>query len=389
IFGTGLSSPVEGFWAEAIELINSLNKKVIAVDIPSGLDASSGAVLGCAVKAGITVTMALPKIGLLLYPGRNYSGMVDVADIGIPAGLIDDERIRWNAADSALIRGMMRPRRADSHKGTYGHALILAGSPGKTGAAYMSAMGAMRVGTGLATIGLPESLNPIMEEKTTEVMTYPLPESSGQTIGRITEEVFNKVAEGKTSIVIGPGLGAGSEVFKLIETAIMKFRAPIVIDADGLNVLPGRLGLLKKAKADVILTPHPGEAARLLDVKTADVQADRIGAAERLSRLAGATVVLKGAGTVTACRDRSVFINTTGNSGLATAGTGDVLSGMIGGLLAQGYGAKAAAVISVYIHGLTADEVKKEVRGESGMVATDILARIPTVFNSFIQQASV
>ncbi len=382
IFGTGLSSPVRGTERGVIELINKLGKRVVAVDIPSGVDAATGKVLGCAVKADVTATMALIKLGLLLYPGRSLAGRVEVVDIGVPRALLEDESIRWNVTEDGDLRRIFSPREADSHKGTYGHLLVVAGSKGKTGAAYMAAMGAMRVGAGLATIGLPESLNPAMEAKTTEVMTAPLPETVDGTLGPSSLDAIRALANGSTALCIGPGLGNSPDIFSLMKKIIREMKLPAVIDADGLNVFKGNAALLKEARAELVITPHPAEAARLLGVSTSDIQADRIGAAEKLAEKSGAVVVLKGASTVIASPNGQVYVNLTGNAALSTAGTGDVLSGMIGGLLASGHAPQDCAVAAAYIHGLAADEIKKTGL-EAGMIATDLLPLIPGILNSF------
>lgn len=388
IFGTGLSSPVKGLYAEVIGFINGLKRPVIiAMDIPSGIDATTGAVLGCAVRADVTATMALNKPGLCQYPGKEYAGRIEIVDIGIPRSMTEDGTIRWNLITDDIVRRSIRPRRPDAHKGAYGHLLVIAGSYGMTGAAYMAATGAMRAGAGLATIALPESLNTVMEAKATEVMTAPLPEAAGGGLGVVSYPKVKAQMEGKSAVVFGPGIGATADVFSLLENIIRDSKIPMVIDADGLNCLAGNVSVLKKAKAPVALTPHPGEMSRLLGKTTAGVQDDRVGSALSLSKKTGATVVLKGAATVITSPDGQVYINPTGNAGLATAGTGDVLSGMIGGLMAQSLSPPEATVAAVYIHGLAADKLKDLNGGEAGMMATDLFAVIPGLINSFVGKA--
>ncbi len=381
LFGTGLSSPVKGVCAGVIGLVNSLGKKVISVDVPSGVDASTGAVLGAAVRADITVALALPKTGLYVYPAREYAGRVEVADIGLPERLVTDERLRWNITCAGFVKGVLQPRRPDSHKGDCGHVLVVAGSPGKSGAAYMAAMGAMRSGAGLCTIALPEGLNPAMEARTIEVMTLPLPETPDGRLGGASYKRLRPFLDKASSIVVGPGLGDSKEAAFLVEMLLRDSSVPLVIDADGLNALKGDPRIIRKAKAGAVITPHPGEAARLLGVKSLDIQQARLDSAERLAGMTGATVVLKGASTVIAGPDGTVFINPTGNPGLSTAGAGDVLSGMIGAFLGRGIGSMAASAVAVYVHGLAADDIKKT-SGEAGMLATDLLARIPAVLNA-------
>jgi NAD(P)H-hydrate epimerase len=385
IFGTGLSSPVSGVHAATIDLVNSLDTKTIAVDVPSGMNATTGGVLGCAVRADLTATMAMPKLGLLLFPGRTYAGRIEVVDIGVPRELIEDEGIRWNLLTGADIRKILRPRSPESHKSTHGHLLVLAGSPGMTGAAFMTAVSAMRAGAGLATLGVPSSLNCVMEAKTTEVMSLGLPETPEGTLGAISFEEVKKLLSGKTAVVVGPGMRSSDEVRRLIEALIHEVRVPVVIDADGLNSFGLEIAAVKREGLNIVLTPHPGEMARLLGRSAAEVQSDRVGAAEELALKTGGTVVLKGAATVIAGPSGRIHINPTGNPGLATAGTGDVLAGMIGGLLAQGYTPEQAACAAVYVHGLAGDEVKSA-QGELGMMAMDLVAGLPRLMNSFVDR---
>ncbi|MBI5327749.1 MAG: NAD(P)H-hydrate dehydratase [Deltaproteobacteria bacterium] len=380
IFGTGLSADVKGIQRDVIEFINRLNKQVVAVDIPSGLDASNGRVLGSCVKATITATMAIPKIGILVYPGVDYAGRVEIVDIGMPRQLIEDEKISWELLDRGSIKKLLKPRHSNTHKGSFGHVFVLAGSVGKTGAAAMASVGAMRVGAGLVTLGIPESLNPIMAKKLTEVMTLPLPESASGVLGY---EAFDKIAKfikDKEVLVIGPGLTAEGPVKKLVLRLVMESKIPLVIDADGINCLVSDVKILKKAKAPIVITPHPGEMARLVDVAAKHVQADRLGIASGFAKENKVIVVLKGAMTVIAEPFGSVFINPTGNPGMATAGTGDVLAGMIGGFIAQGYDPIDASNIAVYIHGLAGDEVARE-KGQVGIIASDILDILPNVLH--------
>lgn len=387
IFGTGLKSEVEGLAASIIEFVNGLDKTIVAVDIPSGIDAGSGRILGRAIRATLTVTMAMPKVGLVLYPGRGYAGEFEVVDIGAPRALIDDPGIRYNLITAGMLRGFLKPRRADTHKMTYGHLLVLAGSPGMTGAAYMTAMAAMRTGAGLVTTGVPESLHNIMEAKTVEVMTAALPETADRALGPVSWPRVRELLKNKAALVIGPGVGNRKDIYLLIEKIASEIECPLLVDADGLNALAADVSVLKSMTTPVVLTPHPGEMARLLKTTVGEVQADRLGAATRLSTLTGATVVLKGAGTVIAGTDGQIYINTTGNAGLATAGTGDILSGMIGGLLAEGYSPVEASIAGAHIHGLAGDAVKGAT-GEIGMIATDLLPRIPPILNSFTRPSN-
>ncbi len=390
IFGTGLKKPVKGIYADMIDTINLLSKPVVAVDVPSGIDATTGRVLGRAVRAKVTVTMGLPKIGLFLYPGREYAGRVEVADIGMPEEVLRAEDIKTYLIDSNMVRSTFRPRPPDSHKGTFGHMLVVGGSTGKTGAPYMAGVSGLRAGAGLVTVAVPESLNPIMELKTTEVMTHPLPEDASGVVGKRAIEELERVCEGKSVMVIGPGLGTDERTALFVEAALECARQrdmKIVIDADGLNLLARRRGAMKRCKegnTEAVLTPHPGEMARLMGVDTARIQEDRPGWAKRLSDKTGCVVVLKGASTIVA-GDGGFFLNPTGNPALATAGTGDVLSGMIGGFISQGMRPIQAAVAAVYIQGVCADRFQ-ELYGDRGMIATDLIREMPAVINSFVER---
>lgn len=385
LFGTGLSSDVKGVAAKIIDLVNGTSSRVVAVDIPSGIDASTGGRLGAAVEADVTAAMAAPKIGSYLYPGRACSGRVEAVDIGLSPEIIDDGAEGKGAPRCALITdslvsATLRPRGVDAHKGSCGHLLVLAGSQGMTGAAYMSGVAAMRAGAGLVTIAIPESLNAVMEAKTTEVMTRPLPEAAGGRLGLVSYDAIREALTGKTAAIIGPGLGTSDELGELAGRLIKIIDRPLLIDASGLDAISQRLHLLKRFKYPVVLTPHPGEAGRLLGISAHEVQMDRVGAVRAIAKKSGAVVVLKGAGTVIADSSGRVFINQTGNPGLATAGTGDVLAGIIGAFLSQGYGAMEAAYCGVHIHGLSSDEIRKG-GVEAGMMATDLLPVIPRVLS--------
>ncbi|MBI5875819.1 MAG: NAD(P)H-hydrate epimerase [Deltaproteobacteria bacterium] len=326
IFGTGLSSDAKGIHKAAIDFINRMNKPVAAIDVPSGLDASNGRILGSCVKAAITATMAAPKIGLCVYPGADYAGRVETVDIGMPQQLLEDEKIRWELLDRDSIKKLLKPRRGNTHKGSFGHMFVLAGSVGKTGAAAMTCLGAMRSGAGLVTLGIPKSLNPIMAKKLTEVMTLPLPESplhpplskgeKGGFSGILGYEAFKGIMSfirDKKVIVLGPGLTTAEPVRKLVLRLVRESKIPLVIDADGINCLAKDVNVLKYAKATIILTPHPGEMARLVGLKAKDVQADRIGIASGFAKENKVIVVLKGARTIIAEPSGRIFINPTGN----------------------------------------------------------------------------
>ncbi len=384
ILGTGLQSEVRGFFKEVIELINRSGKPVVAVDIPSGLDTDRGRPLGAAVKANLTLTFGLPKLGQVIYPGVDYVGRLEVIDISIPRDLIDKEEVKDNLLEAKDFMSFFPARDSSSHKGDYGHLLVLAGSPGKTGAAAMTGLAAMRIGTGLVTLGVPESLNPVMEIKLTEVMTEPLPEVNK---GYFSLKALPKVKDllrVKSALALGPGISADKAVKEFVEELIIACQVPLVIDADGINCLADRVELLKRKKAPLVLSPHPGEMARLVGGSVEEIQEDRVGISREFAKKSGVCLVLKGARTIVAEPSGAIYINPTGNPGMASGGTGDVLTGMIGGLLAQGYDPVEAAKAGVFFHGLAGDEVLKD-KGSSGMIASDLIEVLPRIIKQFEQ----
>ena len=376
MLGVGLSSPLKGNYAIAAELMNMAGRPVVAVDIPTGINADTGEVMGTAVRADLTVTMVLPKRGLVLHPGAAFAGRVRVADIGIPPEVIEKEKIQVSFLEHGLAWGLMGERDRDSHKGDFGHLMIIAGSLGKAGAAVMSAKGALRTGAGLVSLAAPMGIIPVIQQQVMEAMCIPAGESIDGTLGMGSENELFKASGSMTACAIGPGLTTHYETVNVVRNLLLRISIPMVIDADGVNALAGSADILKKAKAPVVMTPHPGEMARFLGVTTDDVQKDRIGMASSVAARYGVTLVLKGAGTVVATPHGEVFINTTGNPGMATGGTGDVLTGMIGSLLAQGYGPTQAACLAVYLHGLAGDLAAEE-KGEAGMIAGDVIEKIP------------
>lgn len=377
IFGTGLSREVSGRFARVIEAINTSQRPVIAVDIPSGLSADTGHPLGVAVRATLTATMALPKVGQVVYPGREYVGELRVVDISMPASVIEERAPQrfWLTADWAAQK--LSVRSPDTHKGTYGHLLVMAGSVGKTGAAILTCLGALHGGAGLVTLACAESLDPIFEATLIEAMTVPIGEETEE--GSLTIGAFGRLSElaaGKKAAVLGPGFGLHPATVELSQKLCAELALPMVIDADALTALSGQLYHVRRAQRPRILTPHPGEMARLLQVSKDEIQEDRLRAARLASRESGAVVVLKGAATVIAAPDGREAINASGNPGLASGGTGDVLAGLIGALLAQGYEPFSAACLGVFLHGLAADILAQR-RGPWGYRAQELAETIP------------
>jgi len=375
LLGTGAKGAPRGLMKKVIDLINKHSKNTVAVDIPTGVGADRGEVRGEAIKAEYTVSLAYPKRGLYLYPGMDYAGEIEIADIGIPTGL-EEDKINSELLTLAGISKKLFFRKPSSHKGSFGHLLVIAGSPGMTGAASLTALSALRVGAGLVTLGIPEDLNPILETKLTEVMTLPLPQSKDKTLCREGFEKIKDFSQKCKAMAIGPGISSTKQTKELISTIIDQLDIPLVIDADGINVLAGELSLLKKYKASLIITPHPGEMGRLVGASVEEIQKDRIRSAVALAKKIGAIVVLKGARTVIASKEGNSWVNLTGNPGMATGGSGDILTGIIGGLLTQKLSSLEAAKTGVYLHGYAADLAAQK-KGEISLIASDTLETIP------------
>jgi len=382
IFGTGLKRPVEGVHREVIELINGCGAPVFAVDIPSGLDADRGLPLGVAVRATATATFGFAKVGQVLHPGAEYCGRLAVVDIGLAPQAIAARPPRTALSTIADVASLVPRRRVDAHKGDAGHVVVIAGSRGKTGAAILAAHAAARSGAGLVTIAGPASLNPIYAGGFPEAMTAELPDRDGR-VG-FDPGALRELCAGKTALVVGPGLGTHDDVRRIVEWVLAESSASLVLDADALTVLARDVAVLRGTRAAAVLTPHPGEMGRLVGGDTASVQADRVRSARRFAEENRCTLVLKGARSVVAGADGQVWINPTGNPGMASGGMGDVLAGMIGALLAQGLSSESAARLGVYAHGFIGDQVARD--GEIGMLASDIITGLPTGLRELREQ---
>ncbi len=377
VFGTGLARAVEGAAAQALKRINAARPgaRVVAVDLPSGLDADTGQPLGVAVQADVTVTLALPKLALALEPGRSLAGRVVVARIGIAerAPQVVPEAALWTPA-AAGARLPARPRAG--HKGSFGHVLVVAASRGKTGAAALASQAALRSGAGLVTLACPASLHGILEEKCTEAMTEPLPDTGEGALAEAARAPALRLGRERDAVALGPGVGRDPETGALVRALAEELRKPLVIDADGLFHFAGDPAALKSRRAATVLTPHPGEAARLLGGSAREVNADRIGAARRLAAATGAVVLLKGAATVVAAPDDRVIVNPTGGPVLASGGSGDVLTGIVAALLGQGVDPVEAAALAAFLHGHAADRLAAR-RGASGVLAGELARELP------------
>jgi NAD(P)H-hydrate epimerase len=378
VFGTGLSRDVEGQPAASIERMAAARARggvrVLAVDVPSGLCADTGQVRGIAVRADATLTLGLPKLGLALEPGRSHAGRVRVARIGI-ADEAPGTAARARLWTRAGARERLPDRPAHGHKGTFGHALVVAGSEGKTGAAALAAEGAARIGAGLVTIGCPAGVNDVLEVKCTEAMTAPLPDTEGRALAASAEAAIVDLAASRDAVGLGPGIGRDPETLGLVRALAKALEVPLALDADALAAFAGDPALLASRGAPTVLTPHPGEAGALLGMEPAAVNRDRPAAARELARRTGCVVLLKGAATVTADGD-SLVVNPTGGPLLGSGGTGDVLLGLVTGLLAQGMDAGPAAALAAWIHGFTADRLSTRL-GDAGLLAGELAAAVP------------
>ncbi len=378
ILGTGARGETRGLIRAAIRATKRCPGCTIAVDIPSGVSADDGALLGEAVRADVTVTFGLPKIGLYTYPGRGCCGEVRVADIGLPQALLVDPRLQTNLITANEAARRLPPRPREAHKGDFGRVVILGGCPGFTGAPCLAAEGALRAGAGLVTVGCAESLNAILEVKLTEAMSRPLPETPDACLGRESVPAALDLCARADAVVLGPGLSRHPEAAAFARAVIRSATAPLVIDADALSALAGDLAPLRARRAPTVLTPHPGEMSRLCGATIEAVQADRLGCARHLAAETAAVTVLKGVGTVVAAPDGEAWVNPTGSSALATGGTGDVLAGALAGLLAGGADPLAASVAAVYYHGAAGDLAEACTSGR-GVTAGDLAVALAEV----------
>ena len=376
LFGTGLKGEIRGFPANVIDMINDSSATIVSVDIPSGVNATTGEMAEHAIEADYTVTFECLKVGHVLPPGKIACGEVQVAGIGLSADVLDAIDPYAETLTSLEAANLVPVRRWDAHKGTTGRLFVVAGSVGKTGAAALTSMAALRAGAGLVTLGCPESLNDILEVKLTEAMTLPLAEFgkkrclSLRALGAIRDQA--KTAD---VLAIGPGLGTFRETSELVRRFLAEYTGRAVIDADGLNAFAGNIELFRDMPGDLVLTPHPGELSRLLGTPTEEITRDPAAAVQRAAELTGKTVLLKGSPTVIMGPDRVLHVNSTGNEALATGGTGDVLTGIIAGLAAQGLDMLNAAVLGAYLHGLAGEMAGAET-GVHAMTAGDVIEKI-------------
>lgn len=384
LLGTGFSGELRPDARRACQLLNKCDAPVVAVDIPSGVQADDGSAAEDAVQATVTVTMALPKAGLLLYPGRAHAGKIFVANIGMPSKLLTAYPSRKYRVTAAMVRDLLPLRAANAHKGDAGRVLLCAGSPGYTGAAALCGQAAVKAGAGLVSLLTPLSSREVLAVKLTEVMVHGLLERMPGVLGGGAASDVLQRAQNADVLALGPGLGVSESTQQAVRDILAKAELPVVIDADALTALKEHTDLLAQMQAPKALTPHPGEMARLTGLAAEDIDRNRLAVAAKYAQEWGAVLVLKGAPTVIGCPDGTVYVNSTGSSALATGGSGDVLTGIIAALAAQGVTLQEAAICGVYLHGLAG----KLACGDVGLAAGEIAAHLGAARRQALAEAA-
>ena len=386
LLGTGLKGDVRGIMKETVDAVNASGRTVISIDMPSGVDGETGRVRGSCIKAHKTVTFGLPKTGQVIHPGCEYIGELVTVDIGLPGKAVDGVRIKSYVIDGELVSGLIPQRISNSNKGNYGKVLVVCGSVGMTGAGCLTAEAVLRAGAGLVYLAVPSSLAHIYNAALLESVTIPLEDGGTGYLGKGSRDMILGHLKRVRVAAVGPGLSVNDDITEIIGSIIENSGIPLILDADALNAVSRDIPVLKKLKAPAVLTPHPGEMARLAGISIDDVQNNRIDVAAGFAQKWGVTVVLKGSRTVVALPDGHICINTNGNSGMATGGTGDVLTGIIAGLAGQGVSPSDAAIAGVYIHGAAGDKAAGT-KGEHGMIAGDMSREIAFVVKDLAQKA--
>lgn len=372
LFGTGLARPLGGVAARVVEAVNAWGARVVAVDIPSGVNGSTGEVPGVAIRADVTVAIGYLKRGLVLYPGADHCGDIRVAEIGFPPDLAEAEGDGVEMLEPERAAAWLPVRPTTAHKGSAGKVLVVAGSMGMTGAALLAARGGLRSGAGLVVLGVPERVAQPLQGEVWEALSLPLPDDGRGCLGPASLDAALAAAETADALAVGPGVGRREETLALVSELIERVRCPVVVDADGLRALAER----PRASAHVVVTPHPGEMSTLLGRERARITADPIAAARECARRYGVTALLKGAHTVVSSREGRVTVNPTGNSGMASGGMGDVLTGLLAGFMAQGMESFRAASAAALVHGLAGDRVAACI-GARGFLARDVAEALP------------
>lgn len=374
IYGTGIHGSVTGISYDVINEINENSRYTLSVDVPSGIDSDSGAVCGICIKSTKTVTFAAYKVGMLLFPAADFTGEVKVADISIPNYIIEAQNININVTDKAFVRDTFPKREKNTHKGDYGKVLVIGGSAGLSGAAYLSSQSAVCTGSGLVTLAIPDCIASAMEAKTTEVMTLSLPSIGGH-ISSSAADMLASAIEKTDAVLIGPGLGRSRDAQIIVQSVLKVSTVPVIIDADGINAAAQIPDAIKDCECPLIFTPHTAEMSRLTGLDCDYIDENRLSVSREFAEEYGATVILKGPHTIVTAPDGLQYTNITGNSGLATGGSGDVLAGITASLAARGINETSAAAMSVYIHG-TAGDIAKEKFGIESVTATKVMENI-------------
>lgn len=372
LFGTGLTRTVEGIYREAIDLANEYRGPVFSLDIPSGVNGDTGEVMGTAVKADFTITFGLPKVGNLLYPGYEHCGTLFLSHISFPPALSCSQRLKIETNDPVELP----PRTAWGHKGDFGEALFIAGAAGYLGAPYFAAQSFLKAGGGYSRLAAPASITPFLGGKGSEIVLHPQGETRAGSLSLKNKANLLRLAEKADIVILGPGLSIEVETQRLVRELVRGIRKPLVIDGDGLTAVAGDLKTLRGRKAETILTPHPGEMARITGISTVAMKGKALEILQKTSKELNATIVLKGAHSLVGYPDGGVFINLTGNAGMATAGSGDVLAGTIAAMSGLGLPLREAVRMGVFVHGLSGDFAARE-KGEDGITAQDILECLP------------
>jgi NAD(P)H-hydrate epimerase len=383
LLGTGARGPLEKELLKAVETINrwrdEFSSYVLAVDIPSGLNGETGRAENVSVHADATVTMGLPKTGLLFGNGKQYTGSLHIADIGFPDALTENDK--FALVEKADIRKLFKPRKHDAYKYDFGKVLIIAGSRGMSGAAFLTAKAALRIGAGLVKVAIPKSVAHVIENTLPEAMTLRMDETHDGTLTLATKDSLLDYMHWADAVAIGPGISQQAETLELISELLKKLDRPAVIDADAIIALAGQFELIRSVSSEIVFTPHLGEFATFSQTLKDRIFLDRVPQLKLFSCKLNKTILLKGSPTVIACPNEQVFVNSTGNPGMATAGSGDVLTGIIAGLLGQGLSSEQAAYAGAYVHGLAGDLAKNE-KTEMGLIASDIIDFIPGALTS-------
>lgn len=382
VFGTGISRNVEGRYAEVIEMINTYAKKVISIDIPSGVNSDDGRIMGIAVEADITVTFALPKIGMLLYPGASCCGKIIIANISIQPSTILEMNLKTAFLDKKDIYDILPERKKRTNKGSYGRLFVIAGSKDMTGAVALCCKGAFRAGSGLVYACTVQSGINVVQQLVPEAVVMPLSEFDGKVRYECYEDDIEEKIHNASAVAVGPGLGMSEEVSEFVKKLITEVDAPLVIDADGLNAIADDPSILLSLKHTPVITPHPGEMGRLTGYSVREILDDTVNLARDFAVKYHTVVVLKDARSVIAAPDGRVIINITGNPSMSTGGSGDVLTGVISSFIAQGIEPFFAAAVGAYIHGLSGD-ICMEKMGTYGVMAWDIAENIATAISRF------